>query len=695
MRTSVVLGAIAGTFLLGTLMYCAPTASVSADPDDAGVCDPDSGTFCPCDPSTYKPSDCYSGPKGTNGKGICKAGKRSCVAGKLSACVGEVLPKTETCNLADDDCNGTTDDVPEIIDAAAIGYCTSPACDPSFRDAAIYCYSGDPGICGAGRKTCAPGTAGGTPTGCEPFIKSGAPEECNGVDDDCNGSVDDGLTDLGDCDADGGVGECAKGKGACNNGLLFCPNNEPVPEKCDGKDNNCDGQIDNGSITQLCGNTYYTCTNGKCMFVCPYVFSYDGEKFAYETSVGGASLVGQEQHLTNGKPIDFVPMWSRLNHAKLDWSAGTGTLRTKLIASEDEIVYFDSARVTVIEHEPGYEILTSTSIEWNTLGTKDPQAFYALKTAGMRVPLSAIWTGGARRADVTGDLGRIDRIAAAHDIREANFYDVDFGAVKDVSHARVVIDGWKYKEPRDLRDGVKKEHPRLEVRQLDGTYKKALDIATPRGDDKPVSFDLSKVVFPTGRYEMRIVTGTHEAGNAMWYVDRVRLTEDPLGAVTQREIPIATAALSFTGAPSEPSFGDHTHARIALDDGKGELTQDQRTWGAFTRYGDVRDLLGTSDDRMVIMRRGDGVELRFDGIAPATTGKEVTVFMMTDLLFKPRKWLTAKVGTPLTQNVEPLPYHGMGIYPPPRPFPNDAAHAAWRAQYETRTYLPGDPRWGK
>ncbi len=693
MRTSVVLGAIAGTFLLGSIMYCAPTATVSVD--DAGVCDPDSGTNCPCDPNTYKPSDCYSGPKGTNGKGICKAGKRTCVNGILSACVGEVTPKTETCNLADDDCNSITDDVPEIKDASPIAYCTSPACDPTYRDAAIYCFSADPGICGAGVKKCAAGANGGKPTGCVPFIKQGAPEECNGIDDDCNGSVDDGISNLGPCDADGGIGECAKGTYECQNGGLICPNNTPQAEKCDGKDNDCNNKVDDGTIQQLCGSTFYQCINGKCMFICPYVFSYDGEKFAYETSVGGASLVGQEGHLAAGREIDFAPMWSRLNHAKLDWSSGTGSVRTKLIASEDEIVYFDAARVTAVEADPGYEVLTSTSIEWNTLGTKDPQEFYAVKTATMRTPLSAVWVGGARRADVTADLGRIDRTAAAHDIHEANMYEVDFGAVKDVAHARIVIDGWKYKEPRALRDGVKKEHPRLEVKQPDGTYKKVLDIATPRGDDKPVSFDLSKVAFPTGRYEMRIVTGTHEQGNAMWYVDRVRLTEDALGAITVHEIPIATAALSFTGAPSEPGFGDHTHPRIAIDDGKGELLPEQRTWGSFTRYGDVKDLLGASDDRMVVMRRGDGVELRFDGIAKAAAGKELTVFMMTDLLFKPRKWLTAATGTPLTQNVEPLPYHGMGHYPPAKPFPQDAAHQAWQSQYETRVYKEGDPRWGK
>src|SRR5690349_15486385 len=102
------------------------------------MCDPDSGNpaGCTCDPS--KPSvDCYSGPPGTSAKGICKPGKRSCNNGKYTECIGEVTPLPETCNYADDDCDGIVDDLPEIADAEAIARCNSPACDPDFSDAAI------------------------------------------------------------------------------------------------------------------------------------------------------------------------------------------------------------------------------------------------------------------------------------------------------------------------------------------------------------------------------------------------------------------------------------------------------------------------------------------------------------------------------------------------------------------------------
>ena len=267
MRLRLALGIGLGTFFLGFFIYCTATP---VDPPPPPVCDPVTTTGCPCDQATYKPSTCYSGPKGTNGKGMCKTGTRTCVGGYLSACVGEVVPQTEICDLGDNDCNGLIDDVPELTSGDPIAYCNSPACSPSFVDAAIYCFSADKGICGAGKKACAKGTSVGTPTGCVPFIKQGAPEVCNGFDDDCNGQVDDGLEGTFDsCETDAAVGECAKNKYECADGGLVCKTKEPVTELCNGLDDDCDGKLDNQACKGQQTN-FYCCvqkntTTGACV----------------------------------------------------------------------------------------------------------------------------------------------------------------------------------------------------------------------------------------------------------------------------------------------------------------------------------------------------------------------------------------------------------------------------------------------
>jgi hypothetical protein len=279
---------------LGVDAACSP--SDTTDAGDGGlVCDPDSGdpAGCPCDPGTTKTADCYTGPPGTNSKGICQTGKRSCTPqGTYTACEGEVTPKPEVCNLADDDCNGFTDDLPELTDAAVIATCTSPACDPNFSDAAITCWGPDPGICGAGRKVCTGTPKGGQPTGCEEFIHTPAAEVCNGIDDDCNGIVDDGLDNLGACDVkwgtkwapdanpfDGGqptqiLGECIHGQLHCAgnpDGGTACGPSQPGTEVqqygygCDGLDNDCNGKFDDHACSdqydKQLGNDY-CCTDG-------------------------------------------------------------------------------------------------------------------------------------------------------------------------------------------------------------------------------------------------------------------------------------------------------------------------------------------------------------------------------------------------------------------------------------------------
>ncbi len=69
-------------------------------------------------------------------------------------------------------------------------------------------------------------------------------EECNGVDDNCDGTVDE-ESGGEECFLENENGTCA-GFTVCQEGELTCDGPVPAVEACDGEDNNCDGDIDEG-----------------------------------------------------------------------------------------------------------------------------------------------------------------------------------------------------------------------------------------------------------------------------------------------------------------------------------------------------------------------------------------------------------------------------------------------------------------
>ncbi|MBU1240821.1 hypothetical protein KJ865_14000, partial [Myxococcota bacterium] len=179
---------------------------------------------------------CYTGAVGTQNVGVCVGGTQTCTTGSWGACSGEKIPSPEVCNGVDDDCNGLIDDMGTIT-------CGLGSCNHTIN------------VC-----------EGGVLQTCNPLQGAGS-EVCDGSDNDCDGQVD-GL--IRECFPMGETGctwdatnltyDCL---GVCAPGAEICPIDGtglwdacsgfvvPTDEICDGLDNNCDGQIDEG-LTEFC-----------------------------------------------------------------------------------------------------------------------------------------------------------------------------------------------------------------------------------------------------------------------------------------------------------------------------------------------------------------------------------------------------------------------------------------------------------
>jgi fibro-slime domain-containing protein len=186
---------------------------------------------------------CGGSPNSTDpNEGACAAGVNACVDGN-TVCQGAIGPESETCNDVDDDCDGKTDEgLTEVCGG----------CDPDVYD---YCQDRTQGLCAPGFRVCSNGDFGVCVASIGP-----KPEVCDGFDNDCDDDTDEaedgGVLTGAACGTCGGFEHCLEGHMSCclmldTNGDCVEPGSATA-ETCNGIDDNCDGMTDNGIVQQLC-----------------------------------------------------------------------------------------------------------------------------------------------------------------------------------------------------------------------------------------------------------------------------------------------------------------------------------------------------------------------------------------------------------------------------------------------------------
>jgi hypothetical protein len=280
-----------------------------------------------------------NGSGGYNCTGVCRAGTTTCANGFLQ-CLGFTGPSIEICDNLDNDCNGVVDDpfnkqtdplhcgscspcnIPHAIPSCTNGVCGILACAPDFHD-----------------------IDGNLANGCEYQCHATGPEICDGLDNNCNGQIDEGFDKQNDpnncgpsctrCGFPHASALCTSGTcalGACDpgyvnldgqaaNGCEYQCTFTSATEICNGVDDNCNGQVDEGFNLQTdannCGSCNHvcqfnhaaaTCVNGGCVmgacnpgFVNLNGMTSDGCEYQCTVTNGGVEICDGLDNNCNGQ----------------------------------------------------------------------------------------------------------------------------------------------------------------------------------------------------------------------------------------------------------------------------------------------------------------------------------------------------------------------------------------------------------
>ncbi len=410
---------------------------------------------------------------------------------------------------------------------------------------------------------------------------------------------------------------------------------------------------------------------------CPMVYTWNGAEFEYISEVLGVAPLGASLARDVYFPVDHDE-YITIRGDQL--RPRDGFLDVRLTEELRETAYIDKLRLLAIDHPQDLRIISNEK-------AKGPP-FPEFKLYGVKSRIEPVAATNHRGEDVLASISASDRRYAMFERdfesrAEMHALTLEFPEF-DAGDAVLFLEGWvDWSSASSIVAASQTkasaiQPPVLQVQSESGEWVTAVaDVGLPGGTLRTVAVDLSGKL-TSGSRKVRLVT------NMCVYWDAAFIgvgTSAP--EVRQTWLEARTANLRFRGFSRNIVADGRTQPEQFDYQQVSATTNWNPTPGLYTRFGDVRDLLGGEDDRFVIIGAGDEIELRFEvGDLPSLPhGWTRDYLLLVDGWAKENEANTA-----FGDSVTPLPFHSMSGYPygPDEGYPVTPEHQSDLVRYHTR-----------
>src|SRR5580700_2811008 len=423
---------------------------------------------------------------------------------------------------------------------------------------------------------------------------------------------------------------------------------------------------------------------------CPTLFAWDGREYQLVGDMLGAGVVGHWISANGDKIERDIPRPTeaiKLDRASLHEK--DGKLSFRFMEPLEESVYLDQVKLLAVDHPAGVDVYPN---EYFASNPPYPPFKVVYSNHNDARPPAGAWDEHGH--DVLPDLlahryfGDFKILpflgfAEAHTLvldlgqaynggplwllmhGEIEYFSATSMYAADQAHLRPVA---PYAEALVPASGAENGAKEKWVRVVD-------DMGFPAGGPRTMTADLTGKL-PLGARRIRITT------NLQIYWDNILISRtSQRQSVRLTPVPLAHADLDFHGFPlkiegNPPGNVEYIYEKTSAT---GPYA---RPAGAYTRYGDVRSLLESIDDKFVVFGSGDEVALDFDPtkLPALPQGWVRDYFFVANGYEKDMDFYAYRGDT-----VDPLPFRHMETYPyPGKSFPADAEHINYLLEYNTR-----------